>query len=168
MTVVRQAELAVSPWKNGKGRKADVAEGDGWFVGLAWLEADVAFSNFPRTDRTTVLVDGAGFTLHFYGRGPCTFAVPGDRHGYAGDLPAQVKLVDGTCTVFNVMTRRGDLTHTVEVTDTLPDNGFAVVLRGSVEADGGPAGPGDVLVLPHAGAGSADLLVAVAVVTPAG
>ena len=35
MTVVRQAELAVSPWKNGKGRKADVAEGDGWFVGVA-------------------------------------------------------------------------------------------------------------------------------------
>jgi hypothetical protein len=39
MTVIRRAGLVVTPWKNGLGRKADVAEGDGWFVGLAWIEA---------------------------------------------------------------------------------------------------------------------------------
>ena len=167
MTVVRLAELDVTPWKNGKGRKADVAAGDGWFVGLAWIEADAPFSHFAGTERTCVLVEGAGFTLTFYGFPPAVYRAPGDVHSFRGDLPAQATTAGGTSLVFNVMTSVGVRAHEVVVTDSLAAEGFAVVLRGSVEADGGAAGPGDVLVLPHEGAASEDLLVAVATVTPA-
>jgi hypothetical protein len=166
MTVVRTAHLEVTPWKNGKGRKADVAHGDGWFVGLAWIEADAPFSHFPGTQRTCVLVEGAGFTLTFYGFPPAVYRVPGDVHAFRGDLPAQATTAGGPSLVFNVMTSVGSWTHDVVVTGTLAAQGFAAILHGTVEAEGGPAGPGDVLVLPHDGAASHDLLVAVATVTP--
>lgn len=163
MTVVRRSELAVTPWRNGLGRKADLAEGDGWFVGLAWLDADVAFSHFPGTDRTCVLVEGAGFDLSVDGQGTARYRTPGDAHAFPGDVPTAVRLVDGPCVVFNVMTRRSSAGHRVDVTDRLPRNGFAVVLRGSVTATDGAggrtAGTGDVLVPPHAGVPSSDLLL---------
>ena len=165
MTVVRLADLEVTPWKNGKGRKADVAAGEGWFVGLAWIEADAPFSHFPGTQRSQVLVEGAGFTLSFYGRAPAVYRAPGDVNSFRGDLPAQVRTAGGPSLVFNVMTSVGSWTHDLVVTDTLAPQGFAVVLRGTVDADGGPAGPGDVLVLPHEGRPSDDLLVAVATIT---
>jgi len=41
----------------------------------------------------------------------------------------------------------------------VPQDGYALVLRGSVRDGDQVAGPGDVLVPPHAGSGSADLLV---------
>ena len=166
MTVVRLADLEVTPWKNGKGRKADVAAGEGWFVGLAWIEADAPFSSFPGTQRSQVLVEGAGFTLSFYGFPPAVYRSPGDVNAFRGDLPAQVRTAGGPSLVFNVMTSVATWTHELVVTDTPGPRGFAVILRGTVEAEGGPAGTGDVLVLPHDGVVSPDLLVAVATITP--
>lgn len=160
MTVLRRADLAVTAWRNGLGRKADLAEGDGWFVGLAWLDADVAFSHFPAMDRTCVLLEGAGFDLDVEGPGTLRYRAPGDAHDFPGDAPTVVRLLDGPCVVFNVMTRRGGPGHAVTLTERLPRNGFAVVLRGRVtSADGSGGGPGDVLVLPHDGHGSDDLLL---------
>ena len=168
MTLVPLAVLEVTPGKKGRGRKADVASGDGWFVGLAWIEADAPFSAFPATERTCVLVEGAGFTLSFYGRTPAVYAATGDVHSFRGDLPTQATTAGGPSLVFNVMTSIGAMTHEVVVTDTLGAQGFAVVLRGSVAGDDGTARPGDVLLLPHDGEPSADLMVAVATVAPAG
>lgn len=168
MTLVPLAGLEVTPWKNGRGRKADVAAGDGWFVGLAWIEADAPFSTFPATERTCVLVEGAGFTLSFYGRTPAVYAAPGDVHSFRGDLPTQATTAGGPSLVFNVMTSLKVMTHEVVVTDTLAAQGFAVVLRGTVTGDDGTARTGDVLLLPHAGQASPDLLVAVATVAPVG
>ena len=166
MTVVRLADLEVTPWKNGKGRKADVASGEGWFVGLAWIEADAPFSHFPGTQRSQVLVEGAGFTLSFAGLPAAVYRAPGDVNSFRGDLPASVRTAGGPSLVFNVMTSAASCTHELVVTDRLAPQGFAVVLRGTVEADGGPAVVGDVLVLPHDGRPSDDLLVAVATITP--
>ncbi|WP_158220566.1 HutD family protein [Kineosporia sp. A_224] len=165
MTVVRRADLAVTPWKNGLGRKADIAEGDGWFVGLAWLDRDAAFSDFPGTDRTCVLLEGGGFTLEVEGRAPLVYRDPGTAHSFPGDVPTRCVLAAGPCVVVNVMTRRGDLEHRVEVTGTLPGDGWAVVLRGGLRPVAGDegvspeAGPGDVVALPHQGVASPDLLV---------
>lgn len=168
MSVLRRADLAVTPWKNGLGRKADIAEGDGWFVGLAWLDRDAAFSHFPGTDRTCVLLEGAGFTLEVDGSAPLVYRDPGTAHAFAGDVPTRCVLAAGPCVVLNVMTRRGELEHRVEVTRTLPRDGWAVVLRGAVRAAAGDeglspdAGPGDVIALPHQGIASPDLLVVAA------
>ena len=145
VTVVRRADLAVTPWKNGLGRKADLAEGDGWFVGLAWLDRDAAFSDFPGTDRTCVLVEGAGFTLEVEGRRPLVFTEPGTAHAFPGDVPTRCVLRAGPCVVLNVMTRRGDPGHRVEVGAALPPDGWSVVLQraGAAGRDAGPRGRGD-------------------------
>lgn len=151
MTVLRQADLEVSPWKNGLGRKADVASGDGWFVGLAWLDADAPFSHFPRTERTCVLVTGAGVTLELEGLPPVSASAPGDAMEFPGDVPTVARLAGGPCTVFNVMSDRDGPGHRTGLARTLPVAGYAVVLRGAVTGPDGTARPGDVLVLPHEG-----------------
>jgi len=159
MAVIRQGDLARTSWKNGRGRKADIAAADGWFVGLAWLDQDAPFSDFTGFDRTCVLLQGAGFTLSVEGQGALVFAEPGTAHSFAGQSPARAELVAGGCLVFNVMTRQGEWEHRVQVDNRVPQDGYALVLRGSVRDGDQVAGPGDVLVPPHAGSGSADLLV---------
>ena len=59
------ADLTVSPWRNGAGRKADVAAGPDWLVGFAWLDRDAPFSDYTGHDRTITLIEGAGFALDF-------------------------------------------------------------------------------------------------------
>jgi hypothetical protein len=176
MSVIRPAQLPVTPWKNGLGRKADIAVGDGWFVGLAWIEQDADFSDFTGFDRTCILLDGAGFGLSFDAGPALSFSAPGEVRSFPGDLPARAHLVAGPCRVLNVMTRRGQWEHRVTVGDRLPADGWAVVLRGTLRLeagrdagpDAGPgAGPGDVLVLPQAGLASPDLLLVTATVTAA-
>ena len=165
MAVIRQGDLARTPWKNGRGRKADIAGGDGWFVGLAWIDEDAPFSDFSGLDRTCVLIGGSGFTLSFPDGPALAFLDPGMAHSFPGESPTRAQLVAGGCLVFNVMTRRGEWDHRVRLDNRLPRDGYAVVLRGSVQ-DGDTAGPGDVLVPPHAGLASPDLLVVAADLTP--
>jgi len=64
-TLIPFASLSESRWRNGAGRKADIATGQDWLVGFAWLEADAPFSDYRGLDRTITLVDGQGFTLDF-------------------------------------------------------------------------------------------------------
>ncbi len=167
MTVIRRAELAVTPWKNGLGRKADVASTDGWFVGLAWIEARAAFSDFTGMDRTIVLVEGDGFELTVDGM-PHVLRGAGARHSFPGEAPVVAEPLDGTCAVFNVMTRRGEWSHRVEIASNLPEQGFALVLDGTVDADPTPAGPGDILLLPHPGRRSDDFRAVIATLTRGG
>jgi hypothetical protein len=55
----------VSRWRNGAGRKADIAAGPDWLVGYAWLDADAPFSDYAGYDRTITLIEGPGFILDF-------------------------------------------------------------------------------------------------------
>jgi environmental stress-induced protein Ves len=171
MAVIRQGELAVTAWKNGRGRKADIASGDGWFVGLAWLDEDAPFSDFTGFDRTCLLLDGHGFTLSFDGQPDLGFTAPGAVHSFAGESPTTAHLLDGPCLVMNVMSRRGHWSHRLDIGAIMAPHGYAVVLRGSVaggatQPGAHHAGPGDVLVLPHDGAASDDLLLATATLLP--
>lgn len=167
MTVIRRAELVVTPWKNGLGRKADVAEGDGWFVGLAWIQARAAFSDFTGMDRTIVLVEGAGFTLTVDGE-PHVLRGVGAMHSFAGEAAVEADPLAGACTVLNAMTHRGGWSHRVEVGSELPADGFALLLDGTVEAGPTPAGPGDILLLPHPGRRSDDVRAVIVTLTGGG
>lgn len=108
---VRAASLVISPWKNGAGRKADIAEGHGWTLGYAWLDGPAAFSDYGGHDRTITLIEGPGFTLQ-------------DPHGRTvveADARFAPKLFDGgaalqcqiagPCRVLNVMTARETVHH---------------------------------------------------------
>ncbi len=113
MQVLRNATLPVSRWHNGAGRKADLATGDGWLVGFAWLDADAPFSLLPGMDRTITLVEGAGFSLDIAG---ATLVV--DRAlaptAFDGGQPTQCRIA-GPCRVMNVMTDRARFRHRVRV-----------------------------------------------------
>lgn len=137
--LLRFDSLPVSAWRNGVGRKADIASGPDWHVGFAWLDADAPFSDFTGNDRTITLVEGAGFVLDFAGHPALQV---GERHAPAsfdGGWPTQCHLLDGPCLVLNAMTARLGYRHTVAIsgaasTQIVPDGAaalFVVVLAGT-------------------------------------
>lgn len=171
-TLIPFAGLTVSPWRNGAGRKADIAAGPDWLVGFAWLDADAPFSNYDGHDRTITLIEGAGFTLDF---GPAHAALSA-RKLYApclfdGGWTTQCRVPDGPSMVLNAMTARATWTHRVSIAPVAPlaapspgGLAFLVVLEGSVAIDGQTAGPRDAFRLagaatPTAGADARAALI---------
>src|SRR5262249_56056499 len=51
-TLIPFASLSESRWRNGAGRKVDIASGPGWLVGFAWLDGDAPFSDYRGPDPT--------------------------------------------------------------------------------------------------------------------
>jgi environmental stress-induced protein Ves len=168
MIVIPHATLPITRWQNGAGRKADIATGDGWMTGFAWLDAEAPFSDFGAQDRTITLVRGPGFTLTVAGQALPVMArfrpTPFD-----GGLPTLCQ-VAGPCLVLNVMTRRDTLRHSVTITGPQqfdPAGAVAmtlVLLRGEASVDGAALGPLDAVRVdgPVTVDGSADCLLACA------
>lgn len=171
-TLIPFAGLPVSPWRNGAGRKADIAAGPDWLVGFAWLDADVPFSNYGGHDRTITLIEGPGFALDF---GPA-HAPLAARKLYApcsfdGGWMAACRVPAGPCMVLNAMTARATWTHSVTIAShtalAAPTSGGAallVVLEGRVTIGGQAGGPRDAFRLADAatvsdGAGALTALI---------
>ena len=125
--VLRAAELPVSRWPNGAGRKADLLTGDGWMVSFAWLDADAPFSMLPDIDRTITLVEGPGFTLDVAGQA-LPVATPFMPTRFDGGATTTCAIA-GPSRVLNVMTRRGAFRHSVVILDR----------SGPIVPGGGPA-----------------------------
>ena len=138
-SVIRLDDLPVTNWRNGLGRKADIATGDGWALSFAWLDADAPFSDFGGHNRTQILLAGAGFVLEFNGHPSITVDQPHVPHRYDGGLPVRARLLDGPCLVLNVISARDRWSHAVKVTEDVPAEGFAIILDDRY----------DVAVLPH-------------------
>jgi environmental stress-induced protein Ves len=171
-TLIPFAGLAVSPWRNSAGRKADIATGPDWLVGFAWLDTDAPFSDYGGHDRTIMLIEGPGFTLDF---GPSHAALVARRPYvpcvFDGGWTARCRVPDGPCTVLNAMTARATWTHSVTVAPpavlAAPTPGgaaFLVVLKGSIAIDGQTGGPRDAFrlagaVRASAGAGARTTLI---------
>jgi uncharacterized protein len=169
----------VSRWRNGAGRKADIAAGPDRLVGFAWLDADAPFSDYAGHDRTITLVEGPGFTLDFGPAHPALLARrPFVPAAFDGGWPARCRVPDGPCMVLNAMTARAAWTHRVMVATgpakTAPVPGgvaFLVVLEGRVTIDGETAGPRDAFriegaVAFEAGAAARVALIEIDPVTP--
>ena len=154
MHVIRSASLPVSRWHNGAGRKADIATGEGWLVGFAWLDEDAPFSGLHGFDRTITLVQGPGFTLDIAGRPKLVVDAPFQPAAFDGGAPTVCRIA-GPSRVMNVMTDRSQFRHTVTVSEpatplTLPAESavarFLVLLRGAaVVADGHATEPLEAL-----------------------
>jgi environmental stress-induced protein Ves len=117
------SSLLATPWKNGGGTTREIAafpsgagfDTFGWRLSIAEVERDGPFSSFPGVDRTIVLLRGAGMRLRDLGRGDeHALTDPGAPHAFAGEASIEAKLVDGATSDFNVMTRRGRWSATVE------------------------------------------------------
>ncbi len=149
---IRFADLAITPWRNGAGRKADIATGDGWLIGVAFLDNDAPFSDYAGHDRTITLLDGAGFELDIAGRGVVRVDQPHVPVRFDGGAATMCRLLGGPCRVLNAMTERARLTHTVriargEVPPVESPVSLLVVLGGAARCHGAPLGMLDAIWL---------------------
>lgn len=155
------AALPAMPWKNGGGTTREIAadppgagfDAFGWRLSVAEVERDGPFSAFPGIDRTIVLLRGAGMRLRDRDRGDeHALTSPGVAHAFAGETPIDARLVDGPTSDFNVMTRRGRWSATVERASSRADVAGADALllfagAGTWRVDGhGPLEPGAMLL----------------------
>ncbi len=174
MTLIRREALAVSPWRNGAGRKADIATGPGWLIGFAFLDACAPFSDYAGHDRTITLVQGPGFTLS----GPdATLDITGlgQPTPFDGGWPLACRIHGGPCIVVNAMTERTRHRHSVTRFHGGPiDPGGAtadvlVVLQGELRLDERTASVQDAIILagPGRGAVSPDGMVVRLTINPA-
>ncbi|KMN30654.1 hypothetical protein VI26_20805 [Chromobacterium sp. LK1] len=115
MTLIRLQDCPPSPWKNGGGstRQLLIAPADAglddfdYRVSLASVASDGPFSRFDGVDRQLLILQGAGLELQLEGRDRLRLTPGGAPLAFAGETPAQSRLLDGPLTDFNVMTRRG-------------------------------------------------------------
>lgn len=110
------AQIVAQPWKNGAGLTREIAVhpvGAGiadfdWRISVAEVARDAPFSAFPGVDRCITLLRGAGMRLRSDdGRLDARLDRPLQPLHFPGDLPLAATLIDGACSDFNVMTRRG-------------------------------------------------------------
>jgi environmental stress-induced protein Ves len=121
VTLIRGAELAAAPWKNGGGVTREVAafppgaaiDAFVWRVSIAEVAAPAAFSTFAGVDRTLVLLAGAGMMLDEAGGSTLALNAPLDIARFAGEAAIAARLVDGATRDFNLMVRRGAATGEV-------------------------------------------------------
>lgn len=121
--ILRPDDYREMTWKNGKGVTVEIAispeaatvDDFDWRVSMATVSEDGPFSSFPGIDRTLSVLDGKGLELTVEGEAPARLTVETAPHGFAADKPTQARLIGGKLTDFNVMTRRGKCTHSVEM-----------------------------------------------------
>lgn len=115
--VLRAAQRAAVPWKNGGGltrevavhpRGSDFASFD-WRVSIAEIAAPGPFSVFPDIDRRMVVLAGR-LTLAIDGSVPLTLTTESPAVAFAGDVAAFAEPHGGPVVDLNVMTRRGRCT----------------------------------------------------------
>lgn len=129
MIFLPAANRIAQPWKNGAGVTREVAafpprsglESFDWRVSIAEVTEDGPFSLFPGVDRTLIVLSGEGVALEVAGRS--SRLRPGEApYSFPGDQPTGCALLGGPVTDLNIMTRRGEIAHTVtgiSVTQTI-------------------------------------------------
>ena len=120
--LIQYASLRPAPWKNGGGSTTEIAiapagatlEDFDWRVSLATIAQDGPFSVFPGIDRSLALVDGDGVLLDF---GDERFVLSPSEPliEFAGEDAVHATVTGQHTTDFNVMTRRGQCRHRLEL-----------------------------------------------------
>ena len=108
-------------WKNGAGSTTQIAihpadattDNFSWRISMAAVKTDGPFSGFPKTERSLVVLDGAGIDLTIAEDNAERLTGDSEPFTFAADAPAYAKLVDGSILDLNVMTRRDCFSHRV-------------------------------------------------------
>lgn len=135
------ADLAVTPWRNGGGETREIlsipdqASDFNWRASIATIAEDGPFSLFPGIDRSITLLSGEG--VHLFAEGKIDHALTSiaEPFAFSGDVAVTSRLLAGTTTDFNIMTRRGTCRAVVsakqqEFCAPLLLGGVLLVLRG--------------------------------------
>nr|WP_315259895.1 HutD family protein [uncultured Duganella sp.] len=120
--LIQYASLRAAPWKNGGGSTTEIAispagatlEDFDWRVSLATIAQDGPFSIFPGIDRSLALVDGDGVLLDF-GNERFVLSPSEPLIEFAGEDAVHATVTGQHTTDFNVMTRRGQCRHRLEL-----------------------------------------------------
>jgi len=147
-------------WQNGAGWTTEIAahpaQAFDWRLSVAEVDSNCDFSRFPGIDRTILAIEGRGFTLFVADHPPVLLHPGGPPHSFPGDLAARCEVL-GPSRDFNVMTRRGRCTHTLDSIDLqgeleIPRATITAIyiLAGHAIFNDRAAAPGDCVLLdPH-------------------
>lgn len=140
--------IAPSPWKNGGGSTREIVsfppgadmENFGWRISVATIAQDGPFSAFPGIARQIMLLAGDGVELAGAGLRH-TLGERWQPFAFAGDMALDCRLLGGSSTDFNVMTRRGQWVAEVQVHAAAVQlgrsaAGLCLVLQGSFARHG--------------------------------
>ena len=114
MTLLRAADRAAVPWKNGGGVTREIAawppgsgfEDFAWRVSMAEIRVDGPFSTFAGVDRRLAVLEG-GLRLTVHGAGVFELSPQCAPLAFDGGVLASARLTAGPVLDLNVMTRRG-------------------------------------------------------------
>jgi uncharacterized protein len=112
--VIRAADIAPQPWKNGMGVTREIARfprdagSDDflWRVSVAEVNSAAPFSAFPGIDRQIVLIDGEGFDMTLDGAHRHSLTTPFAPFAFPGEAQVEVAMAGGATRDFNLMVRR--------------------------------------------------------------
>lgn len=121
LRIVRPDNIARTSWKNGGGWTKELArepenstlDSFDWRITTAGTAQDGPFSPFPGVDRTLVVLAGR-VTLRLGDDFQRELSYEDGPFEFAGETPVEAALRTRPFVDFNVMTRRGVFTHTVE------------------------------------------------------
>ena len=121
MRVIRSSDYRRMPWKNGAGETAEIAiapataalDAFDWRISMARVDGDGPFSAFVGVERTLAILDGAGLRLQVAERSSVELTPGSAPYTFPADAATSAALLGGAITDFNVMTRRGHVSHNV-------------------------------------------------------
>jgi uncharacterized protein len=109
LQIIPQSLFKPVPWKNGGGitREAIRVPAQGaafvWRVSVAQIDASGPFSDFAASNRTMVLLKGAGLELEFGNGQQRVLDRVGEMAQFDGALATHCRLLDGPCVDLNFM-----------------------------------------------------------------
>ncbi len=162
MRLLRAADRAAIPWKNGGGVTRDVIVSPAgatmddfdWRISIADIASSGPFSRFPGIDRKLAVLEGK-VALTIEGGVPVTLDPHTAALDFHGESAVQADLVGGLSRDLNVMTRRGRfasrmIRQSAEAL-TLSGGTTVIVALGKLTAAGQDMEPLDALQIDDAG-----------------
>ncbi|KQU65908.1 HutD-family protein [Aminobacter sp. DSM 101952] len=121
MRIIRHADCRPMPWKNGGGVTTEIMawppatglDGFDWRISMAQVASGGPFSVFAGIDRTLTVLAGS-MRLAAGAAPPVTLSPTSAPYVFPGDVSTEATLIDGPVLDFNVMTRRGRISHSVQ------------------------------------------------------
>lgn len=120
MRIIRHADCRPMPWKNGGGVTTEIMawppaaglDDFDWRISMAQVASGGPFSVFAGIDRTLTVLAGS-MKLSAGNAAPVVLSPRSEPYVFPGDVSTEATLVDGPVLDFNVMTRRGRISHSV-------------------------------------------------------